>query len=108
MQIPINEIEITPTSGLDDVGKVFRWKKQIYRGVYDSYSEFYKEIFSSPLSEDLINFGLIPTQVAPYHLDGFEIILEHKTVPFITYSIAWCSAMWKDAALLTCEIQLCL
>ena len=108
MQIPINEIEITPTSGLDDAGKVFKWKKHIYRGVHASYSEFYKEIFSSQLSEDLVNLGLIPTQVAPYHLDGFEIILEHKTVPFISYPIEWCSAMLKDAALLTCDIQLCL
>jgi hypothetical protein len=108
MHIPINEIEITPTSGLDDVGKVFRWQKHIYRGIYASYSEFYKEIFSSPLGDDLINLGLIPTQIAPYHLDGFKIILEHKTVPFISYPTEWCSAMWKDAALLTCDIQLCL
>lgn len=106
MQIPINEIEMVPTSDFDDVGKVFRWKKQIYRGVYASYADFYKEIFSSPLGEDLINLGLIPTQVVPYHLNGFEIILEHKTVPVISYPIEWCSAMLKDAALLTCDIQL--
>ena len=105
MQIPNNEIKMVPTSGFDDVGKVFSWKNQIYRGIYASYADFYKEIFSSPLGEDLVNLGLIPTQVVPYHLDGFEIILEHKTVPFISYPIEWCSAMLKDAALLTCDIQ---
>lgn len=106
MQIPIDEIEITPTSGWDDVGQVFRWKEKIYRRIFASYSEFYKEIFSSPLGENLINLGLIPTKVSPYSLDKFEIILEHKTVPIVSYPIEWCSTMWKDAALLTCNIQL--
>ena len=105
-RIPYAEIILEPTSSLDNTGKVFRWKNEVYRGIYDPHAAFYKQLFSSSLGEELIDLGLVPTQYVPYHLNGFDLILKHKTIPIISYANEWSSAMLKDAALLTCDIQL--
>src|SRR5438132_10998879 len=108
MQIPMNEIIIEPTSGVDDVGRVFWWKNDIYRVIYSPYAQCYNNLFSSSLGDKLIEIGLIPTEIVPYQVDGFELVLKHKTVRSVSYVTEWSSAMIKDAALLTCDIQLCL
>jgi hypothetical protein len=106
MQIPSHEIRIEPTSGLDDTGKVFRWKNEVYRGIYSPYAEFYRKLFSGFLGDDLVNIGLIPTEIVPYQVDEFDLILKHERIPVLSYASEWCSSMLKDAALLTCDIQL--
>ena len=83
MKISINKIKFEPTSGLDDVGKVFRWRNEIYRGIHREYSDFYKELLSSQLINELVEIGLIPTQITPFKVDGFDLILKHQTIPII-------------------------
>ena len=58
------------------------------------------------MRDDLINIGLIPTEIVPHQVDGFDLILKYKTMPVISYANEWCSSMLRDAALLTCDIQL--
>jgi hypothetical protein len=95
-----------PASGLDTNGKVFRWNGDIYRGIYPAYAECYKKLFYGSLAKELIRLGVIPTEIVSYQLNGFGLILRHKTIPFVSYPMEWCSAMLKDAALLTCDLQL--
>lgn len=106
VEIPVEEIKIEPTSGLDQTGKVFRWNKEVYRGIYEPYADFYRDLFLSSLGKDLTKIGLIPTEIIPCQLDHFGLVLKHQTIPIISYALEWCSSMLKDAALLTCDIQL--
>ena len=100
------QVEFLPTSGLDNTGRVFRYEGEIYRGIYKSHSHFYRQLFSSPLGSNLEKLGLIPTEIDSGQLANFDLILKHKTIPFVSYPIEWCSAMLQAAALVVCDIQL--
>jgi hypothetical protein len=104
--IPYDEISMEPTSGFDKTGRVFRWKGQIYRGIYSPYSAFYEQFFKSSLADELFQLGLIQTEYTQFQLHEFDIILKHKTIPVVSYPSEWSSNMLKDAALLTLKMQL--
>ena len=103
--IPAEEVRFEPTSGRDIVGDVFHWHKGIYRGIRDPYAEFYSSILSSDLGEKLTTIGLVPTKVTRYMLEGYELVLEHQKIPVVSYASEWCTAMFKDAAILTCNLH---
>jgi len=106
MKISIKDIKIETTSGLDDTGCLFRWKEGVYRGIYKDYSDFFRQIFPSPLGDDLVRIGVISTEVSSFELDGFGLVLKHYTIPVISYAPEWSIAMLRDAALLVCDIQI--
>src|SRR5690606_35876668 len=37
---------------------------------------------------------------------SFDLVLSHEKLPHVTYCMEWCPSMYKDAALLTLELQL--
>lgn len=103
--IPRDEVRFEPTSGLDDVGSVFRWRDGIYRGITARYADLYSGIFSSALGKQLTAVGLVPTEISELTLEGYALVLKHKKMPMVSYPSEWCTAMLKDAALLTCNLQ---
>jgi hypothetical protein len=104
--IPFKDVEFLPTSGQDNTGRVFRYKGEIYRGIYKTHSLFYNQLFSGPIGSELQNMGLVPTKVDWRKLENFDLVLKHKTIPFVSYPIEWCSAMLQSAAILVCNLQL--
>jgi hypothetical protein len=105
LRIPAEETRPEPTSGLDEVGQVFRWNGGIYRGIRKPFGELYSDIFSSELGEQLFALGLVPTEITGYTLEGYALVLKHQTIPVVSYASEWCTAMFKDAASVTCDIQ---
>ena len=105
ISIPSEEIIFEPTSGLDNTGQVFKWKDEIYRGIYHDFAPFYKHLILSDLGKILFQSGLIPAKITPFSLNGYGLVIKHRTVPVVSYPCEWSSAMLKDAALLTCDIQ---
>jgi hypothetical protein len=106
--IPSAQVEFVTSSGQDNTGRVFRYEGEIYRGIFESHADFYRQLFSSSLGAKLEKSGLIPTQIDSRRFADFDLILKHKTLPFVSYPIEWCSAMLRAAALLVCDIQLLL
>lgn len=106
MKIPLTETKEEEAFPADKTGRVFRYDNQIYRCIYNPNANFFEKIFSSPLWEDLNKIGLVSTEVSNCKAEGFGINFSNDSVPIISLPSEWTSAMLKDAALLTCDIQL--
>src|SRR5438067_5088521 len=49
---------------------------------------------------------LVETKESPLAVEGFEMVLEHRTIPFVSYPNEWCAAMLKDAALVLISLAI--
>lgn len=105
--IPNDEISIDPTSYVDGNGRVFKWRGDIYRAIYPNTASFYLDLFEKRIFEDLYHKGLlVKTEKTPYRLDGYNLILKHEKVSYLTYCTEWPAPMLKQAALLTLDLNL--
>lgn len=106
MRIPDTEISLERTSGADEVGVVFRWRGEVYRAIAAQYEVFYRQLLDSPLYGELTTLGMVETEITEHRIDGFDLVVKPKTIPVVSYPTEWTSAMLKDAAMMTCDIEL--
>jgi hypothetical protein len=106
MKIDSQEVVFDPASVADPNGKVFWWKGKVYRAITKEASGLYLDLFETGIIERLIGRGLIETEITPSSLEGYELVLSHRTLPFQAYCFEWCNEMLKDAALLICDLNL--
>jgi hypothetical protein len=98
--IPSEEVDFHPHSFADSHGRLFHWNGDLYRGIRFEQVAFFSRLFREGLIQDLIERGLlIDTEPTAFKLEGYELIVRHKSVPFPSYPNEWCAAMLKDAAL---------
>lgn len=108
MNIRIEEVVFDPASVLDPNGRVFWWRGNVYRAVTEKAAGLYRTLLESGAFEKLIDAGMIHTEMTSLSLDGYDLVLSHDTVRFRSYPFEWCDEMLKDAALLTCDVNLAL
>jgi SAM-dependent methyltransferase len=102
-----HEINFHPQSFSDDRMRVFYWKGEIYRALRSDSAVFVKKLFQDGVIQKLIDQSLlIESEITPFVLDGYEIVVSHRTIPFISYPYEWCAAMYKDAALTTIDLAI--
>lgn len=99
MEIPIEECEFDPGSAVDPVGRVFRYKGRIFRGIYRTNKDVALSVLSAAQTNHWFNEGLIPTWEADFFLPDFPLVLEHKRIPFVTIRSEWPAEGLKEAAL---------
>lgn len=101
--------ETVPSSFRDPSGFLFTREGILYRQVNQSYREHFDLLMSSGLYESLTNAGLLishrEVDLQPEREESAYKILQPETVPFISYPYEWCFSQFRDAALLTLEIQ---
>lgn len=99
-QIPRCEVSFHPHSFGDPAGRLFRWNGQLYRGIRSGSEPFVRRLFQDGIVQKLVNRGiLIDTELTPLAIDGYEMVVRHRDLPFPSYPEEWCPAMLKDAAL---------
>ena len=108
MKLSSDEIVFDPASVADPNGRVFWWGGNVYRGIREKPAGLYRTLLESEAFARLIDAGMIGTQTTELSLDGFDLVLSHDTIRFRSYPFEWCDQMLKDAALLTCDINLAL
>jgi SAM-dependent methyltransferase len=101
-----SEVQFDPASVVDDVGRVFRWRGGLYRGVKGPAAVYLRDILESKEAERLFAGGLVETKVTELRLPGYSLVLQHEEIEFPSYCMEWCSLMLRDAALLACELNL--
>jgi hypothetical protein len=106
MKIDPKEVMFDPSSVADPNGRVFWLEGNVYRAITKRASGLYRNLFETGVIDRLIRKGLIETEITPLSLDGYELVLRHRTLPFQAYCFEWCNEMLKDAALLTCDLNL--
>ncbi len=105
--IPISETTPLSMSYLDRQGRLFEWKGQPYRGITRKGAPLCRRILGGGIVDRLVAKGLlVETSVTSFCLDGYELVLKHRRVPFVSYVYEWSPRMLKDAALLVLDINL--
>jgi hypothetical protein len=108
MIICADEVVFDPASVIDPNGRVFWWRGEVYRGITEGAASLYRTLLESGAFEGLVDAGMIGTEMTSFSLEGYDLILSHDTVRFRSYPFEWCDEMLKDAALLTCDVNLAL
>jgi len=105
--IRLEESDVTYASNdvLDKDGRVFYWKNNVYRAITQNNSQLYNELLGKKEFTDLFQKGLVETSIADIELQGYELVLEHKKIAFISYVTEWSGLMLKEAALVTINLS---
>jgi SAM-dependent methyltransferase len=88
--------------GFDTVGEAFISGDRVLRGIYPEHAEAVRELLATCVEEDLFNTGIVWTRELaenPHPELGYETVLEHERVPFVSYPHEWPASMLRDAAL---------
>ena len=105
--IPMHELAFHPHSFADDAGRLFSWNDRLWRGINYTQAPFFDKLFDEGIVEDLVKKKLLiesePTDLA---VDGYAMVIGHRSVPFISYPHEWCAAMLKDAALTILDLAI--
>jgi SAM-dependent methyltransferase len=88
--------------GFDTAGEVFVSGERILRGIYAGDAEAVRAVLSRCERDDLFSRGIVSTRELaenPHPELGYETVLEHERVPFVSYPHEWPASMLRDAAL---------
>src|SRR5581483_4744117 len=93
------EVTFHPHSFGDPDGRLFLWNEGVYRAIHHSAAAFFSSLLESELFARLASRGLIiGTQVSDLVLEGYDVVLAHNRVPFVSYPDEWSAPMLRDAA----------
>lgn len=98
-----------PILGFDPAGEVFTDNGRVYRGVFNGGGNQARYVFDVCRDRHLFDAGVVNTAIvdhSPYNRMGYDLVLEHERVPFISYAHEWTPAMLMDAALFQVDLDL--
>ncbi|HEX6576636.1 MAG TPA: hypothetical protein VF042_16830 [Gemmatimonadaceae bacterium] len=94
---------VTRLAGFDTAGEPFVYGDRLLRGIYQGHAQTVRRVLSICQANDLFSHGIVKTHEvfeSPVPHLGYEIVLEHERIPFISYPHEWSASMFKEAALL--------
>lgn len=104
--IALQEIEIMPLSIVSDIGILFTWRGRLFRAITEERAEFVRALFDSGMLRELVNQKLFPeSRLTYYQMDGYELIIEHSKIEFVSYPYEWTFSMLRDAALTALRVN---
>jgi len=106
----IDELKIkdlrTVDFSVDGVGTIYFYEDRVFRGINQKYKEQVLEMFEGGLIGELMtNELIVDSWVAEVKIEGYELVIEHKNIPYWNYSYEWSFNMLKDAANTILEIN---
>src|SRR5881296_2050967 len=97
--ISSSELRFHPHSFADPDGRLFWWNGELYRAISHEKTPFFVQLFRNGTIPELAERGfLIRSDRTALTLEGYGMVLRHRSVPFVSYPHEWCAAMFKDAA----------
>jgi hypothetical protein len=94
-----DEVEFHPHSYADPDGRLFRWSGGLYRALRGESAAFYGALLDDGVLSDLSREGLVvETDRTLLSLEGYDLVVRHRQIPFPSYPTEWCTAMFADAA----------
>ena len=101
-----NPTKIDSASFRDPSGFVFFEGDQPFRTINAGYHKHYHELMNSGLYHDLVKKNLlIQHSQIKAKSNSQTIVIKPEIIPFISYPYEWSFSQFKDAALLTLQIQ---
>jgi ribosomal protein L11 methylase PrmA len=93
----------------DPSGFIFDRGRELFRQVNLSYKDDYDRLIGSGLYAELVGDGLLiphkEVDAEPAIAEAAYRVLRPERVPFVSYPYEWCFGQYRDAALLTLEVQ---
>ncbi|MEO5579220.1 MAG: hypothetical protein ABIR58_01065, partial [Gemmatimonadaceae bacterium] len=86
--------------GLDDAGEPFLLGDRLFRGIHVGHAAAVREVLAVCEANNLFDHGVVATHEpadTPHPVPGYEAILEHDRVRFVSYPHEWPASMFKDA-----------
>jgi len=109
VQLSADEIAFHPHSFADDAGRLFWWNDKLWRGIRPGRARFFDNLFSDGTIGQLIGLGLlIDSERTNIAVDGYEMVVSHRKLPFVSYPNEWCAQMLKGAALSILDLSIAL
>ncbi len=98
--LSLGEFEFHPTSFCDGDGRLFWSAGELYRAIPEKRAAFTRRLFADGVVAELVAEGLIPrTRLTDAAMAGYEVVLHHERIPFVSYAYEWSPVMLRDAAL---------
>lgn len=86
---------------------MFEWKGELYRAVRPYMAGHYHRLFREGVMDRLIASGMIvETDLTPYKLADYSMVLHHRRVPVVTYPFEWSAEALRSAALLLVRLNI--
>ncbi|MCB7128084.1 MAG: class I SAM-dependent methyltransferase [Candidatus Brocadiales bacterium] len=99
------DISIDPASYVDPSGRVFKWEGSTYRAIALDRSHFFTHLVSEVIHRcPELRRAFVETEITDLTLDGYGLILKHRTISFPSYCVEWPPPILKEAALHTLRI----
>jgi len=89
-------------TGFDTAGEPFISGDRVLRGIYHGQAASVREVLQICEREKLFDHGIVSTRELaenPHPEIPYEMVLEHRRLPFVSYPHEWSGSMFKDAAL---------
>ena len=89
--------------GFDSAGEPFISGDRVLRGIYPGCADLVRRVLRICEQNDLFSHGIVATRELaekPHAELGYEMVLEHERIPFVSYPHEWSASMFKEAALL--------
>jgi hypothetical protein len=108
-KIPYQEVKFHPHSFGDYHVRLFQWNEQLYRGICAEGAPFFTKLFRDGVIQNLIAQDLlIESECDALTLDGYEMVVRHRRLPFASYPNEWCAAMFQHAVLTLVNLAIAL
>src|SRR5690349_19754345 len=107
--LPSTQLEWLGIRFLDPNGRVFRWEGEIYRAIYPDRVPYVLSLFERGIVAELVERGLlISSELTKLKVEGYGLVLRHRTLPYITKPWEWNRSFIRDAAIKTIDLNLAL
>jgi hypothetical protein len=108
----VSETVLETGSFRDKTGRVFYREGRVFRALSTEALEHWNQLRAAPFFERFVKDGKIirtePSSIPPppprLASPPWAAVLEHESIPFISYPYEWTFGMLKDAALLQLEL----
>jgi len=93
----------------DPETNLFSMDNILYRGIKGDRAILYRELLRRGAFESLSSKGLlIGARHAEKIIQGYDLVLEHRRIPFVVYPEEWSASMYQDAALCVLNLEMSL
>lgn len=106
--LEIKDLNFSNISIADNVGRVFFYKKNIYRIINKTAEPDCYNLLNSELFAELIRLNFIPkTTISNLKIEGYDLVLQHEKL-LVTEAYEWTFTMLKNATKFILDLnQLC-
>ena len=101
----LEDCTFEPSSLVDPVGRVFHREGRVFRAILAPHGSFVRDVIALAQRPGWSGSGLVESWVADASLPGYEVVIEHRRIPFTTLRGEWPAEALRAAGLCILGLQ---